>query len=200
MSFVLIRNLCRDMLLTPKIEKAIKRASEIHDGKRRKIEHNLPYISHLFSVAVILSTFADDEDLLVAGLLHNSLEGTSYTMDELSYEFGSIVAKTVEQVTEIPEKEAPWKERKLKYLEGLKSADARALMVAAADKLHNLRGIIEDYKKHGGAVFEKFSATASEELWVFTSVLEILEERLLSPIVPEYRKAVLEAKEFFGVL
>ena len=188
------------MLLTPKIEKAIKRASELHDGQRRKVEHNLPYISHLFSVASILSEYAEDEDVLIAGLLHDAIEDTPYTLAELEHEFGSIAAKTVEQVTEVSfnqKGKVSWKERKLGYLSKLQTADARALMVSAADKIHNLRSMIEDYKKRGPAIWNDFKPSPKEQLWFFSSVLAILEDRLESAIVPAYRKVVEEASSLF---
>ena len=191
------------MLLTPKIEKAIRRASQLHDGQKRKVEHNLPYISHLFSVATILSTHAEDEDLLIAGLLHDSLEDTPYTPEELEFEFGATVRKTVEQVTETPfslKDKILWKDKKLAYLEKLKQADARALMVAAADKIHNLQTTIDDYKKRGADPLKGFWKDIKERMWLYEQSLAILEDRLESPIVPAYRKVFDEAISLFSRL
>jgi|SRR3989344_2443268 len=166
------------MLLTPKIEKAIKRASELHDKKNRKVEHNLPYISNLFAVATILSIYAEDEDVLIAGLLHKVMKGSNYTIDELKFEFGSIAAKTVEQLIA---------DSKEEYIEQLKRADARTLMVAAAQNLNELNDLVAQYKKRGAK-----SENLEEQIKFYEDVLKILEERLESAIVPEYKKVVKE--------
>ncbi len=190
------------MTLTPKIEKAIKRASILHEGQVRKSTKNTPYITHLFSVAALLSNYAGKEDVIVAGLLHDTLEDTPYTEEELEAEFGLAIKETVFSVTEVSYYERknrnfPWKERKEIYLEKLKTAGADALMVSAADKIDNLEGMIEGYRKNGASVWESFKGSPEEQIWFFGSVLAILEERLQSDIVPHFRLVFEESKEVF---
>jgi len=191
------------MILTPKIERAIKRASELHDGHLRKSEIPLPYITHLFSVAAILSTYApDEEDIIVAGLLHDTLEDTPYTGEALEQEFGKEIRGMVESVTELTSSEkeqgrTPWRERKERYLEKLKSASVGALMVSAADKIHNLQSLIEDYRKHGPSIWKNFNAKLEDQLWFFGAVLALLEERLESDIVSHFKRVYDEAKVTF---
>lgn len=186
------------MTLTPKIEQAIRKASLLHGDQKRKAEQDLPYVTHLFSVGALLSTYADREDVIIAGLLHDTLEDTPYTAEELEEEFGKKIRETVESVTEATHAEKQeiafsWKERKLRYLENLKAGSAEALMVAAADKIHNLQTIIDDYNKFGPAIWKNFSVGVNEQLWFFGSVLDILEERLESDIVPHLRRVYDEA-------
>ena len=68
------------------LEQAIKKASLLHAHQKRKSGHNVPYVTHLFSVGALLSTYADREDVIVAGLLHDTLEDTPYTAEELEEE------------------------------------------------------------------------------------------------------------------
>lgn len=190
------------MTLTTKIEKAIKRASILHEGQVRKSTKNVPYITHLFSVADLLSTYADKEDVIVAGLLHDTLEDTPYTEEDLESEFGSSIKETVLSVTEVTFYQRsgaifPWKERKEIYLEKLKTAGADALMVSAADKIDNLEGMIEGYRKNGQSVWESFRGSPEEQIWFFGAVLAILEERLQSDIVQHFRRVFEESKTIF---
>ena len=191
------------MTLTPTIERAIKRASLLHQGQIRKSEKNVPYVTHLFSVAALLSTYADKEDVIISGLLHDTLEDTPYTEEELEEEFGKKIKDTVLSVTEATfhEKKTTmfsWQERKDRYLENLKNAGADALMVSAADKIHNLQTMIDDYKKHGEVIWKNFKVDKERQLWFFGAVLAILEERLQRGIVPHYRGVFEEAKMLFS--
>ncbi len=190
------------MTITPKIEKAIKRARVLHQGQVRKSTVGVPYITHLFSVASLLSNYAGKEDVIVAGLLHDTLEDTPYTEEELESEFGLAVKEMVFSVTEVTYYERknrffPWKERKDIYLGKLKTAGAEALMVSAADKIDNLEGMIEGYRKNGPMVWKSFKGSPEEQMWFFSSVLAILEERLQSDIVPHFRRVFEESKIIF---
>src|SRR5680860_1476994 len=110
------------MKLTPKIQKAISRASVLHLGQKRKGD-GAPYILHPYSVAFILSHYTNDEDIIVAGLLHDVLEDVDgYEKEDLQKEFGERVANMVSDVTEDislkedkGEKES-WVERKTNIL------------------------------------------------------------------------------------
>ena len=191
------------MTLTPTIERAIKRASLLHKGQSRKSEKDVPYITHLFSVAALLSTYVDKEDVIVAGLLHDTLEDTPYGEDELENEFGPEIKKIVLSVTEATYREKEkimfsWKERKDRYLEKLRVAEAPALMVATADKIHNLQTIIDDFKKHGPSIWKNFNAGLEEQLWFFKAVLDIVEERLDSKIVPHFRRVFNKAEKLLN--
>jgi (p)ppGpp synthase/HD superfamily hydrolase len=189
------------MIMTPKIEAAIKKASLLHNGQTRRAERDLPYITHLFSVAAILSEHGgNNEDLIISGLLHDSIEDTPYSEDELEKEFGETVRKTVSSVTEAAfanKDRISWDDRKRMYLEKLEVADAPALMVSAADKIHNLQTMVDDYRKFGDLIWKNFRSSVDQQLWFFGAVLKILERRLQSPIVEQYRNVFNEAKLLF---
>lgn len=178
------------MKLSPRIQAAINLASNLHFGQVRKGDGKLPYISHPFSVAWILNEFTDNEDVIVAGLLHDVLEDVKdYRYDDLKRDFGATVAEIVQGVSEdkdpniaIDEK-ATWEERKGKYLENLKNDSPEAMMVCCADKIHNLRSMIESYKEQGDALWDRFNSPADKKLWFYEEVYKVLKIKLNNPMV-----------------
>jgi len=193
----------RIMKLTPKIQKAINKASILHDGQRRK-GNNLPYIVHPFSVAFILSIYTDDEDIIAAGLLHDVLEDVKgYYFKDLKKDFGSRISKIVKEISEDKDpnikedKKATWQTRKEKYLSHLKNASYEAMMVCCADKIHNLHSLIEAYKEQGDELWKKFNASLDKKLWFYEEILRILKEKLDNEIVKDFEKVYLKAKKLF---
>ena len=189
------------MNLTPRIEQAIRAACLLHDGQKRKAKRDIPYVSHLFSVAALLSNHAQDEDVVIGGLLHDSLEDTDYTREALEEDFGSRVAMMVEEVTEEKSRDGAllsWKDRKRAYIERLESASAEGLMIAAADKIHNLQSTINDFEMHGEIIWQNFRVPIEEQMWFYREILSLLERRLESSIVSEYQEVVKRAKEVFN--
>ena len=121
--------------LTPKLLEAMEFASTAHKGQFRKFPPNIPYISHLTAVAQILSRAGFNEEVIIAGLLHDILEDTKHTAEELKQRFGDRVLALVLAVTE--NKSLSWIERKEKYLYQLQIADTEAKAISAADLLAN---------------------------------------------------------------
>lgn len=187
------------MTITPKIERAIRKAAVIHDGQRRRGGDNPPYVSHLFSVAAIVSAYSDDEDTIVSALLHDALEDTPYERGALASDFGESVARIVEGVSETKMrdgKEIPWLERKKAYIEALRAAPQESLYISAADKIHNLSSLAEEYRIVGDALWDIFK-NPDDQLWFFREVLVVLTERLESEIVSEYASVYTEAARLF---
>ncbi len=187
------------MILTPKIQKAINEAAALHSKQVRK-GVAVPYIVHPFSVAVILSNYTDDEDVIAAGLLHDTLEDVpEYKYEDLEKGFGARVAEIVKGVTEekyISEnKKATWHERKLEYLENLKHDSKEAMLVCAADKIHNLNSMADGVEAMGDKYWEVFNASSGDKLWFYEEVFKILQERLDSPIVKELELSIGKVKK-----
>ncbi|MEI6479962.1 MAG: HD domain-containing protein [bacterium] len=182
------------MLLNPKIQKAIYVATHQHRSQTRKV-NNLPYIVHPFSVAWLLSEQTKDEDVIVAALLHDVLEDTEgYEYSDIVRDFGERVANIVSEVTE--KSNLDWKDRKEKYINRLESASEEALMLATADKIHNLVSIREDILEtgvgHWGIHFKSFE----EVKWFYDSVFEVVEKRLTSKaLLEEFRQELGLLKE-----
>lgn len=140
------------MKYTPKIERAIQRAVISHDGLYRKetVEgKRLPYVSHLFSVASIVSEYTNNEDTIVAALLHDALEDTALTHEELEKEFGNHVCGLVDSLSEnyaYKDNGLSVREQKINYVHKLKNAAPEALLIASADKIHNLESNLRNNK------------------------------------------------------
>lgn len=189
------------MKITPKIEKAIKKASILHYGQKRKGEIDYPYITHPFTVAAILSNYTDDEEIIIAGLLHDTIEDTSYTPEKLEEDFGANVKEIVLGVTEVytdENKENEWVERKKRYIENMKQSSDKAVLVSAADKLHNLSTIVFDFKKHGPVIWKNFNSTIEERLWFYNEILMVFKNRLPAGIVNEFEAVYNEALKLFS--
>lgn len=193
------------MKFTPAIQYAINRAAELHKGQMRKVS-GVPFFTHPFGVALILSNFTDDEDIIIAGLLHDVLEDVrGYSYDDMKREFGRGIADIVRGVTEEKSPRTKrsaketWMERKATYLEKLKKDSYEAMMISAADKMHNLYSMIEEYKISGDAIWSKFNAPEERKLWFYGEVLRVLKERLKSPIVKKLEEAYAEAENLFGL-
>jgi (p)ppGpp synthase/HD superfamily hydrolase len=183
------------MKLTPRIQKAINSASRLHAGQVRKGDVNLPYISHPFAVAWILSNYTDDEDIIIAGLLHDVLEDVEdYYYADLIKDFGPKVAEIVKGISEDKnpnverDDKATWEDRKTRYLAGLENDSDETLMVFAADKIHNLESMISAYQEKGEALWDDFNSPKEKKLWLYEEIVKLLKERLSNPIVEELEK------------
>ena len=164
--------------LGPRYAEAVAYASTLHATQTRKTT-TIPYISHLLGVSSLVLEAGGDEDLAIAALLHDGPEdqGGLATLDEIRTKFGVRVAHIVEGCTdsfsEDPENKAPWKERKIAYLEHLEEADVDTLTVSLADKLHNARAIVTDLMIHGDRTWERFNGKKDGTLWYYQSILAI---------------------------
>lgn len=190
------------MIFTTKIQKAINLASQLHLGQVRKGDTNLPYISHPFSVAWILNNYTDDEDVIIAGLLHDVLEDVkNYYYSDLARDFGERIAQIVKGVSEDKDPnvesddKATWNERKSKYLAGLDNDSDESLMVCAADKIHNLKSMTSAYQEKGEALWNDFNSPKEKKLWLYEEITKLLKKRLNNPIVKELEDTCVEAEK-----
>ena len=195
------------MKITPKIEWAICRSAELHKNQVRR-HSDIPYVAHPFAIAFHLQNYTDNEDIIVAALLHDVLEDVrGYEYPDLAKEFGKKVADIVQDVSEekspysTDKKDVEtWKYRKERYIENLKRASREALFVSAGDKFHNLHSLLEIHKVHGDPMWKMFHAPqpkAETSLWFYEGVLSVLKKRLDSPIVKDVEKNYKEAVNAF---
>jgi len=184
------------MKYSEKIRYAIVIATRFHHGQFRRGDETLPYIIHPYSVAMLLFDYTDDEDVIAAALLHDTLEDTAYTVNELNRDFGPRVREIVCAVTE--DKQASWRKRKEGYIEGLKVAGEEALLVATADKIHNLEAHISEVKRVGVKHWDPFNKGAVEYLWFYGEVLKVIQENLDSDIVQKLEVLYEDAKKLFA--
>jgi (p)ppGpp synthase/HD superfamily hydrolase len=187
-------SLRRSAKLGARFNEAFLFAAEKHASQTRK-KTDVPYISHLMSVASLVLEAGGGEDEGVAALLHDVVEdcGGHPVLEEIRQRFGDRVANIVEGCTDaytIPK--PPWKRRKLDYLEVLRRADEDVRLVSAADKLHNVRSILADYRREGDSVWERFSGRRDGTLWYYRAVLNVLRQGKGNRLVDELERVVTE--------
>jgi (p)ppGpp synthase/HD superfamily hydrolase len=169
-------------------------AAEKHASQTRK-KTDVPYISHLMSVASLVLEAGGGEDEGVAALLHDVVEdcGGHPVLEEIRQRFGDRVANIVEGCTDAyTTPKPPWKQRKLEYLEVLRRADEDVRLVSAADKFHNVRSILADYRREGDSVWERFSGRRDGTLWYYRAVLDVLRQGKANRLVDELERVVTE--------
>lgn len=184
-------------MYTYRVEQAIKAATVLHDGQFRKGPIAVPFVSHVLSVAFLVRDFTDDETTLVAAVLHDTLEDTDYTVEELTEDFGKEVAELVLTLTEPPRSEvSDWLERKKIYAEQLKHGLPGAVQIAAADKMHNFRSMVEDYYNDHQRFLQDFGKRIDARLEAYQRIANIINQRLDGDIVTEFNHVFETYKEF----
>ncbi len=154
---------------------AIEFAARAHRGQFRK-GTQVPYILHPLRVAEILIEVDAGNSLIVAALLHDTIEDTGTTAAGLAQRFGAQVAALVAAVSE-PDQAAPWEERKQHTIELLSTATTDALMLLCADKLDNVRSMRRGERSAGPAFWERFHRPRPSQAWYYQRVALALCER-----------------------
>jgi (p)ppGpp synthase/HD superfamily hydrolase len=155
-------------------ESALVYAKEKHDGQWRK-GSGIPYISHPMQVAGIALEYGADEEQAAAALLHDVIEDTPTTYEDIREAFNERVAEIVRACSDAEDHEskAEWRDRKETYLERLKTKGADVALVSCSDKLHNARSIVADLRTEGPAFFERFTGKRDGTLWYYRSLVEV---------------------------
>ena len=162
------------------VSEAIVFAVRAHDGMRRK-KSDAPYILHPMEAAVIVGTMSDDQELIAAAALHDVVEDTDITIEEIEEKFGKRIKELVASETEDKRADLPpaetWRIRKEESLEDLKNTDdIGVLMVWIGDKLANMRSIYREWKVEGDAMWQKFNQkNVSEQAWYYRSIAKLTE-------------------------
>lgn len=176
---------------------AVRFAADAHAGQFRK-GSRVPYLIHPLNVAKILLDHGCSDRLAIAGLLHDTVEDTAVTVDEIRATFGDMVARLVEFATE-PEKLWTWEKRKQHTLSVLASGEPPALLLSIADKLDNIRSIRSDLELFGEAAWERFKRPREKQRWYYESLRRIFDARLVdSPGVELAAKFHAEVEAVFG--
>jgi (p)ppGpp synthase/HD superfamily hydrolase len=161
--------------MTPRFDEALVYAAQLHRHQRRKVG-GTPYIAHLLSVAALVLEDGGDEDEAIAALLHDAVEdqGGAETLAEIRQRFGETVAEIVNGCSESAVRpKPPWKERKEKFLESLRNASPQVYRITMADKLHNARCMLQEYRNSGEQIWNQFRGGKEGTLWFLNSILAI---------------------------
>jgi (p)ppGpp synthase/HD superfamily hydrolase len=175
-----------------KFERALPYAARLHRDQVRK-GTSTPYITHLLAVASIVGENGGTEDEVVAALLHDAPEdqGGEATLREIRARFGDEVAEIVDGCTDTYEDPKPlWRERKERYLAHLASASDSVRLVSSADKLHNARTVLSDYRLLGEDLWTRFNGKKEGTLWYYRAIVDTLPGK--GPIVEELDRVVTE--------
>jgi GTP pyrophosphokinase len=183
------------LITTARFEAALTYAHQVHHGQVRK-GSGIPYIAHVLAVASLAMEYGADEDEAIGALLHDAAEdgGGEATLAEIRARFGDAVADIVlgcsDSLVEDPEDKRPWRERKEHYLAHLDQASVPVCLVSAADKLHNVRTIVRDYREHGEEVWARFQGRRDGTLWYYETVADALVRRYRAPITRDLQDEV----------
>lgn len=183
--------------LTERFLAAVALAQEIH-GRVRRSGTEIPLVAHLLVVTGLVLEDGGDEDAAIAAMLHDAVEdgGGRPVLERISRSFGPDVAAIVEGCSDTVdgEPEVPWIERKRRYLAHLPDVtNDSVLRVALADKVHNARSLVRDYREEGHTLWDRFeNKTAHEQLWYYTELAAFFEERRPGPLTEDLRQAVDE--------
>ncbi len=173
---------------TPRLDKAIRLSARAHEKQEQhRFGGDIPYIIHPFGVMLIASNVTEDEDVLIACLMHDILEDVApkiYSQLKMGDDFGERVVELVKFVTNNP-KIKDWKDRSNAYLYVLeKKASEDALIVSAADKIHNLQSTVIDYQEVGDKVWQRFTTgSKADQVWWYKANLEVFKRRKVSNVL-----------------
>jgi len=175
------------MQLTQRFKEALDYALELHGDQQRK-GSDTPYVAHLLAVASLVLEDGGDEEQAIAALLHDAPEdqGGLETLAAIRQRFGDRVADIVHGCTDTYDTpKPPWRRRKERYLEHLRSASEEVRRVSLADKLHNGRSILTDLLRSGDDVWVRFNGGKDGTLWYYRSLLQVFRSMSDSPLVTE---------------
>ena len=197
----------RNWFLTERFVEALGYATQVHTGQARK-GTTVPYVSHVLAVCSLVLEDGGGEDEAIGALLHDAVEdgGGRPVLEEIRRRFGDRVAEIVWACSDTDETpKPPWKERKTRYIAHVREAGPDARRVSCADKLHNARSILRDYRALGERLWERFTATPEETLWYYRALVEAFRqpdrtalteelERVVSELEAELRPAYLDSR------
>jgi len=180
------------MQSSPRFLEALNYACRLHSSQRRK-GSDVPYVAHLLSVAALVLEHGGNEDEAIAALLHDAVEdqGGAATAAEIVNRFGPNVAAIVEGCTDTDQEPKPaWQARKEAHLSRLAAASRSVQLVIAADKLHNVRSLIADYRLLGESLWQLFSGGRQGTLWYYRAASQSLSHLHGTPLVAELDRAL----------
>jgi len=185
------------LINTDLLDRAIKFAVDAHKGQERRGK-GYPYIVHPMEVVSIVATMTADQELLAAAALHDTVEDTDVSLDDIRREFGDRVAWLVEMESDRTDvsDDAPWHDRKRATIEHLATAPRDAKMVALGDKLSNARAIWRDYQVIGDELWKIFTVKDKEShKWHYEGLVNSLSDLSDTMAYQEFAQLVKEVFE-----
>jgi (p)ppGpp synthase/HD superfamily hydrolase len=169
------------------IEKALLLALKAHAGQERK-EQPIPYIVHPIEVALILAKQAFSDVVIAAALVHDTVEDTPVTLEDVRRELGEEVAALVAPVTH--DDSLSWDDKKRAYIESVRAASEAAKAISVADKMANAESLIAAAREQGASIWTHFNRGRDKKLWFEHAMLDMLRESWQHPLVDEYAELI----------
>src|SRR5713226_7187629 len=182
------------MALTSRFEDALLFATQLHAKQWRK-GTSIPYVAHLLAVTSIVLEHGGDEDEAIAALLHDAIEdqGGVPMREEIRRRFGNVVVEIVDGCTDADTyPKPPWRARKEAYIARLREASTSVRLVVAADKLHNARSVLADYRVLGESLWRRFNGGKDGTLWYYRAATDALQSSGTTPLIEELERVVSE--------
>ena len=184
------------MALSLDIHEAIIFATFKHQNQKRK-GTEIPYIVHPMEVMQLLSAEGLSEEIVIAGILHDTLEDTDTKPEEIEQKFGKAVLDIV--LTESEDKSKTWRERKQHTIDCLKKDTMATKLVCCADKLSNIKSMYADFLSIGEKLWQRFNAPKEDIKWYYESIVNALTDLASYRIYEELKetvKAVFNTEKF----
>ncbi len=171
------------------VERATSFAAHKHKDQYRK-EGKILYISHLVSVALILKKYDFEDTVIAAGLLHDTLEDTETSEEEILENFGQEILSIILLLTY--DKNLSWKDQKMKYIEDVRNANEFVKAISLADKIHNIQSLLFNLEVKGDLAWSSFKQNKDTKIWFEKECLKMFQETFSHPMVAEYEKLIIE--------
>lgn len=157
------------------LNKVIMFATQAHSGQVRKVDHS-PFIIHPLAVGCLLADAGVDEAAVFAGILHDTVEDTDVTIEDIQAAFGDEVTALVAGCSE--NKDLSWEDRKTQTIAELTTASQGVCLVTCADKIHNLQVSVAGIRAQGEAFFAPFNRGYADQKWYYGSIERVLAKRI----------------------
>lgn len=187
------------------ILEAIHFANAAHQGQARKVSSSTPYIVHPLSVAITLIKYGCSDEVIAASILHDTIEDTKVTYEQIKLHLGKEIADLVQAVTEL-DKSHSWEERKGAYLAHLRTAPLEAVFISCADKLDNIRSLRKELSmpEIGVKAWDSYNSPPDRQKWFFESLVKTFESRLNEDATGNFKSLLTmfkaEVEKVFGIL
>lgn len=203
--------------LGSRFSEALTFAADIHRHQPRK-GTQIPYMAHILGVASVALEYGANEDEAIAALLHDAIEDAPDALGDgkasvvrswIRLKFGEQVLGIVEGCTDADEDPKPrWRPRKEQYVSRIAGEPPSVLLVSVADKLHNVRAILRDYRTVGDALWSRFNPEAGRDGTVgyyrglalaYSGRVEAVGDVRVTALVEEFERVVKELEDAVGV-
>lgn len=181
-------------MMTARFQDALLYAAGVHAGQTRKAS-DVPYVAHLLAVASLVLEHGAGEDEAIAALLHDAVEdqGGLPRLEEIRGRYGDEVAGIVLGCTDATvAPKPPWRERKEAFIAKVAEATPEVCRVVAADKLHNARCLLADFRRLGDGLWSRFRGGREGTLWYYRTLADRLRGRAPPELVGELERVFTE--------